>query len=62
MKLAKSGLLQDLYFKHSFEKVSSASEVVCYVCGRGLKDRSSLTAKTLSNGIVLFCDTHYSLQ
>jgi len=41
---------------------SSVSKVECYVCGKGLQDGHSITAKTLSHGIVLFCDVHYSLQ
>ena len=41
---------------------SSVSKVECYVCGKGLQDGHSITAKTLPNGIVLFCDVHYSLQ
>jgi len=41
---------------------SSVSKVECYVCGKGLEDGHSITAKTLSHGIVLFCDVHYSLQ
>lgn len=45
------------------EKTStSVSRVECYVCGKGLQDGHSITAKTLPNGIVLFCDVHYSLQ
>jgi len=41
---------------------SSVSMVECYVCGKGLQDGHSISAKTLPNGIVLFCDVHYSLQ
>ena len=41
---------------------SSVSAVECYVCGKGLEEGHSITAKTLPNGIVLFCDVHYSLQ
>ena len=41
---------------------SSTSEVECYICGKGLQDGYSITAKTLPNGTVLFCDVHYSLQ
>jgi len=45
------------------QKVStSVSKVECYVCGKGLQDGHSISAKTLPNGIVLFCDVHYSLQ
>ncbi|ARS64510.1 hypothetical protein NMSP_0891 [Candidatus Nitrosomarinus catalina] len=41
---------------------SSVSKVECYVCGKGLSEGHSISAKTLSNGIVLFCDVHYSMQ
>ena len=41
---------------------SSVSKVECYICGKGLADGHSITAKTLSNTIVLFCDVHYSMQ
>ena len=41
---------------------SSVSKVECYVCGKGLAEGHSVSAKTLSNGIVLFCDVHYAMQ
>ena len=41
---------------------SSVSKMECYVCGKGLSEGHSISAKTLSNGIVLFCDVHYSMQ
>ena len=41
---------------------SSVSKMECYVCGKGLAEGHSISAKTLSNGIVLFCDVHYSMQ
>ena len=41
---------------------SSVSKVECYVCGKGLAEGHSISAKTLSNGIVLFCDVHYLMQ
>ena len=41
---------------------SSVSIMECYVCGKGLSDGHCISAKTLSNGIVLFCDVHYSMQ
>jgi hypothetical protein len=44
------------------ETQSSVSKVECYVCGKGLLQGHSISAKTLSNGIVLFCDVHYSMQ
>ncbi|NIM26262.1 MAG: hypothetical protein GTN97_04475 [Nitrosopumilaceae archaeon] len=37
---------------------SSVSAVECYVCGKGLQDGHSITAKTLPSGIVLFCNIH----
>ena len=56
-----SALLQDIHF-YSKLQTSSVSKVECYVCGRGLAEGCSITAKTLLNGIVLFCDAHYPLQ
>jgi len=47
---------------HSNNLSSSASVVACYVCGKGLQDGYSITAKTLPSGIVLFCNVHYPLQ
>jgi hypothetical protein len=76
MRGNKSTMMQDLCFKKIpevkssvtevkssvTEVKSSVTEVECYVCGKGLQDGMSITAKTLFNGIVLFCDTHYLLQ
>ncbi len=55
-------MMQDLYFKKNSLVQSSVIEVECYICGRGLHDGCCITAKTLPNGIVLFCELHYSLQ
>ncbi len=54
-------IMQDMQILRS-ENFSSVSKVECYVCGKGLEDGHSITAKTLPHGIVLFCDVHYSLQ
>mgnify|MGYP007034179765 FL=1 len=62
MQRAKSTLMQDLYFPKTSEVKSSVSEVGCYICGKGLQDGYRITAKTLSNGMALFCNVHYSLQ
>jgi hypothetical protein len=59
---AKSTMMQDLYFTKTSEEKSSVSEVECYICGKGLQDGYRITAKTLSTGMALFCDVHYSLQ
>ncbi|BDQ30890.1 MAG: hypothetical protein K5798_06775 [Nitrosopumilus sp.] len=58
------GVNQTIMHKmHNPEKShSSVSKVECYVCGKGLEDGRCITAKTLPNGTVLFCDVHYSLQ
>ena len=56
-------ILQDMQILRRSQNVqSSVSKVECYVCGKGLEDGHSITAKTLPNGTVLFCDVHYSLQ
>jgi len=62
MQETKSPLIQDLCFKKVHEIKSSVSEVGCYVCGKGLHDGYRITAKTLPNGMALFCDVHYSLH
>ena len=53
-------MMQDAELRHEIQ--SSVSKVECYICGKGLADGHSITAKTLSNAIVLFCDVHYSMQ
>jgi len=55
-------IMQDIQILRGSENYSSVSKVECYVCGKGLEDGHSITAKTLPHGIVLFCDVHYSLQ
>jgi len=47
---------------HSKNLPSSTSVVACYVCGKGLQDGHSIIAKTLTSGIVLFCNVHYPIQ
>ena len=54
-------IFQDMQILRS-QLESSVSKVECYVCGKGIEDGHSITAKTLPDGIVLFCDVHYSLQ
>ena len=58
----KSSLIQDLFIKKIPEVKSSVSEVECYICGKGIRDGYRIAAKTLPNGMALFCDVHYSLQ
>ena len=54
--------IQNMQILKSHTVSTSVSKVECYVCGKGLQDGHSISAKTLPNGIVLFCDVHYSLQ
>ena len=62
MQGGNSLLTQDLDLKKTSKVKSSVTEVECYICGKGLHDGYRITAKTLCNGIALFCDIHYSLQ
>jgi len=56
-------MMQDmLYLKKPISTKTTACSAECYICGKGLLEGYSVTAKTLPNGIVLFCDIHYSLQ
>ena len=60
---SNQSIIQDIQiFKKIPSIQSSVSKVECYVCGKGLTDGHSISAKTLPNGIALFCDVHYSLQ
>ena len=62
MQGANQTIIQDMQILKSHSTSTSVSKVECYVCGKGLQDGHSISAKTLPNGIVLFCDVHYSLQ
>ncbi len=62
MQGANRAIMQDMQILRKSQNASSVSKVECYVCGKGLEDGHSITAKTLPHGIVLFCDVHYSLQ
>ena len=59
MKMSRT-MMQNTELYHEVQ--SSVSKVECYVCGKELADGHSITAKTLGNGIVLFCDIHYTMQ
>ncbi|MBS1268582.1 MAG: hypothetical protein MAG458_01313 [Nitrosopumilus sp.] len=52
-------ILQNLQI---FERKTTVSKVECNICGKGLDDGHSISAKTLSYGTVLFCDVHYKLD
>ncbi len=59
---ANQSMIQDMQILKTQNVSSSVSKVECYVCGKGLAEGHSISAKTLPNGIVLFCDVHFSLQ
>ena len=60
MKMQSRTIMQSAKIQNNIQ--SSVSKVECYVCGQGLSEGHSISAKTLSNGIVLFCDVHYKMQ
>ena len=60
MKMQNRTIMHEIDAKHKIQ--SSVSKVECYICGKGLAEGYSISAKTLSNGIVLFCDVHYKMQ
>ncbi len=62
MQGANQTIMQKIHALKSQTVLTSVSNVECYICGKGLEDGHSITAKTLPNGIVLFCDIHYPLQ
>jgi hypothetical protein len=62
MQRMKRTIMHDMQILKTENVPTSVSKVECYICGKGLEDGHSISAKTLPNGIVLFCDVHYSLQ
>ena len=59
-KSKQSVLIQDIVSpKKKFGKNSSANAARCFVCGKGLEDGFSVTAKSMHNETVFFCETHY---
>jgi hypothetical protein len=62
MQEVKQRSIHDIVFDSTKNTISSTCVVECYVCGKGLQEGHSITAKTLSSGIVLFCNVHYPLQ
>ncbi|KAF6242674.1 hypothetical protein C6988_05635 [Nitrosopumilus sp. b1] len=55
-------LIQDfLPFQKPLVK-SSATSISCYICGKGLEDGLSLTAKHTPMGSLFFCGSHYYLK
>lgn len=62
MQGANQTIMQNTSVLKSQTVSTSVSRVECYICGQGLEDGCSITAKTLPNGIGLFCDVHYPLQ
>ena len=62
MQGVNRAIMQDMQVLKKQDIQTSVSKVECYVCGKGLEDGHSITAKTLPHGTVLFCDVHYSLQ
>ncbi|MDH3610370.1 MAG: hypothetical protein OEM79_01265 [Nitrosopumilus sp.] len=61
MQEVKQKSSKDFIFYSSKNISSSTCVVECYVCGKGLSDGCSITAKTLPSGIVMFCNIHYPL-
>jgi len=60
-KVAKSALIHDyLLSRKKSIMSSSANFVACNICGNGIEDGFSVTAKSFPNGIVFFCDVHHS--
>ncbi len=62
--MSTQAVLHDMRFpaKKSVPLQSSVSDIACFVCGNGVNEANSVTAKTLPGGIVLLCDVHFALQ
>jgi hypothetical protein len=57
----RSRLYQDLIFAEKTSALETLATVAsCYVCGKGLDDGYSVTAKNTTSGTILYCEKHYS--
>ena len=59
---ANQSMAQNMSICETQNIQTSVSKVECYVCGKGLADGHTISAKILKHGTVLFCNIHYSLQ
>ncbi len=60
-KFARPALVQDILFSRKKSVlISSVNLVECDICGKGIEDGFSITAKSISNETVFFCDFHYN--
>ena len=56
---SKNAIIQDIIFSDKkFTMHSSANLAKCNVCGKGLDDGFSVTAKSFLNETRFFCETH----
>ena len=59
----RSALYQEFVFSKNQPSLKSfAIEASCYVCGKGLDDGHSLTAKNSATRTLLFCNKHFSIS
>jgi len=55
----KNPLIQDIDFSSKkFTMNSSANMAKCDVCGKGLEDGFSVTARSVMNETMFFCEVH----
>ncbi len=55
----KNALIQDIDFSNKkFTMNSSANMAKCDVCGKGLEDGFSVTAKSVMKETMFFCEVH----
>lgn len=60
-KFTRPALVQDILFsRKKLALISSANFVECDICGKGIENGFSITAKSISNETVFFCDFHYN--
>jgi hypothetical protein len=55
---SKNAIIQDIVFSKKFTMHSSANLAKCDVCGKGLGDGFSITAKSILNETKFFCESH----
>ena len=58
MEIKQKSIVSDLASQNKYSMQSSANPAQCVICGKGLRDGFSLTAKSVCDETRFFCELH----
>lgn len=59
--LRSNQTMQKMITVYMSRRQTTAQEMACYICGRGLAQGNSVTARAIRDDTVLFCDVHHKI-